>query len=328
MKAIVYHKYGPPDVLKLEDVEKPVPNDNEVLIKVQGASVNAADWHMMRGDPFFIRFMSGLRKPKNQILGIDIAGRIEAVGGKVTRFKPGDEVFGLVNEQAGKDSRNLGSFAEYACVLEDNLDLKPAKMTFKDASAVPAAAMTALQGLRGKGRVEPGQKVLIHGASGGVGSFAVQIAKCLKAEVTGVCSTRNLDMVRSLGADHVVDYTREDFAKNGQKYDLILAINGNRSIFHYTRALNPGGNYIFAGGSMAQFFQALLLGPWISMAGNKKVGWYVTKPDKHDLSFLKELLEAGKIKPVIDKSYKLSEVPDAIRYVEEEHARGKVVVTV
>ncbi len=323
MKAIIYTKYGPPDVLQLKEVEKPAPKDNEVLMKVHAASLNAADWHILRGKPFFLRLMgNGLLKPKNKILGADIAGRVEAVGRNVKQFQPGDEVFGDISECG------WGGFAEYVCARENALVLKPASMTFEEAAAVPLAAVVALQGLRDKGQIQPGQKVLINGASGGVGTFAVQIAKSFGAEVTGVCSTRKLDMVRSIGADQVIDYTQEDFTKNGQRYDLILDVAGYRSILDYKRALSPKGIYVMAGGSMAQFFQAMLLGPWISMTGSKKMRGFVTKPNKKDLVFMKELFEAGKVVPVIDRRYPLSEVAEALRYLEEGHARGKVVITV
>ena len=322
MKAIVYERYGSPDVLELKEVEKPTPKDNEVLVKVHAASANAADWHIMRGEPFLVRLMvGGLLKPKIKILGADIAGRVEAVGRNVKQFQPGDEVFGDISDCG------WGGFAEYVCVSEDALVLKPASTTFEEAAAVPLAAVTALQGLRDKGQIQPGQKVLINGASGGVGTFAVQIAKSFGAEVTGVCSTSKLDMVRSIGADQVIDYTQEDFTKNGQRYDLILAANGYHSIWDYKRALRPKGIYVAAGGSMAQIFQAMLLGPWISMTGSKKMGNFITKPNKKDLVFIKELLEAGKVVPVIDRRYPLSEVAEALRYLEEGHARGKVVIT-
>ena len=322
MKAIVYHKYGSPDVLELEEVEKPILKDNEVLVKVYAASVNAYDWHLLRADPFLVRLMGGgLLKPKNKILGADIAGRVEAVGRNVKQFQPGDEVFGDIS------GCGSGGFAEYVCVPENTLALKPASMTFEDAAAVPMAAVTALQGLRDKGKIQSGQKVLINGASGGVGTFAVQIAKSFGAEVTGVCSTRNLDMARSIGADQVIDYTQEDFTQNEQRYDLILAANGYHSIWDYKRALSPKGIYVMAGGSMAQIFQALLLGPWISMAGSKKMGALSAKPNQKDLAFLKELIEAGKVKPVIDRRYTLSEAAEALRYLGEGHARGKVVIT-
>jgi NADPH:quinone reductase-like Zn-dependent oxidoreductase len=323
MKAIVYTKYGPPDVLELKEVEKPTPQDNEVLVKVHAASLNAYDWHLLRADPFLVRLMGGgLLKPKNQILGADLAGRVEAVGRNVKQFQPGDEVFG---DLSGCGS---GGFAEYVSVPENALALKPANMTFEETATVPMAAVTALQGLRDKGKIQPGQKVLINGASGGVGTFAVQIAKSFGAEVTAVCSTGKMDMARSIGADQVIDYTQEDFTQNEQRYDLILAANGYHSIWDYKRALSPKGIYVMAGGSMAQIFQAMLLGPWISMAGSKKMGALSARPNQKDLVFMKELLEAGKVVPVIDRCYPLSEVADALRYLEEGHAQGKIVITV
>jgi NADPH:quinone reductase-like Zn-dependent oxidoreductase len=327
MKAIIYTKYGSPDVLELKDVEKPVPKDNEVLIKVHAASANAGDWHLLRGEPFLVRLMFGLLKPKHRILGSDIAGRVEDVGKNVKQFQPGDEVFGDMS------ACGFGAFAEYVCAPEDALVLKPARMTFEEVAAVPVAAVTALQGLRDKGQIQPGQKVLINGASGGVGTFAVQIAKSLGAEVTGVCSTRNLDMVRSIGADQVIDYTREDFTRKGEHYDVILDAAAYRSVSDYQRALRPGGIYIMVGGSTVRMFQAMFLGPWISMTGSlpgrqagKKMGTMLAKQDKKDLFMMKELLEAGKVVPVIDRRYPLREVPEALRYLEEGHARGKVVI--
>jgi len=322
LKAVVFTKYGPPDVLRLEDVPKPTPGDNEVLVQVRAASVNAADWHIMRADPFMVRLYFGLLKPKHRILGADIAGRVEAVGNSVKQFKPGDEVFGDIS------ATGLGGFAEYVSTGESALAKKPDGMTFEQTAAVPFASVTALQGLRNKGRIQAGQKVLINGASGGVGTFAVQIAKALGAEVTGVCSTRNVDMVRSIGADHVIDYTREDFTRNGRRYDLILAANGSRSIFDYKRALSPQGTYVMIGGSGTQMFQAMFLGPWMSMMSSKKIGNLLQKPNHDDLVFVKELIETGKVAPVIDRRYQLGEVPEAIRYVEEGHTRGKVVITV
>ena len=325
MKAIVYTKYGSPDVLDLEEIEKPTPKDGEVLVKVHAASANARDWRLLRADPFLVRLMGGgLLKPKHNTLGSDIAGRVEAVGGNVKQFQPGDEVFGDLSG----GGFGGGGFAEYVCASEDALALKPASLTFEEAAAAPMAAVTALQGLRDKGRIQPGQKVLINGASGGVGTFAVQIAKSFGAEVTGVCSTRKSDMVRALGADHVIDYTQEDFTRNGQRYDLILAVNGYRPISDYKRALNAKGIYVMVGGSTAQIFQALLLGPWMSMTGSKKMGALSAKPDQEDLVFVKELVEAGKVMPVIDRRYPLSEVGEALRYLEEGHAGGKVVITV
>ena len=322
MKAIIYTHYGSPDVLQLEEVEKPAPKDDEVLIHVHAVSVNAGDLHLLRGEPFLLRLFSGLRKPKQKILGADVAGRIEAVGRNVKRFQPGDEVFGDLS-RCGR-----GGFAEYVCARENALVLKPANLTFEQAAAVPVAGVTALQGLRGKGQIKPGQKVLVNGASGGVGTFAVQIAKALGAEVTGVCSAKHVDRLRSMGADYVIDYTQEDFTTKGQRYDLILAANGYRPLSAYKRALSPEGRYVMSGGSDAQMFQAILLGPWISMVGKQKMGNVLAGPDQRDLAFLGELLEGGKVVPVIDRRYPLSEVAQAIRYLEEGHARGKVVITV
>jgi NADPH:quinone reductase-like Zn-dependent oxidoreductase len=322
MKAMVYQKYGSPDVLELKEVEKPTPKDDEVLIKVHAASANAADWHLLRADPFLIRLVSGLLKPKNQRLGADVAGTVEGVGRNVTQFQLGDEVFGDIS------GCGFGAFAEYVSVPENVLALKPANISFEDAAAVPMAAVTALQGLRDKGQIQSGQKVLINGASGGVGTFAVQIAKSFGAEVTGVCSTAKMDMVRSIGADHVIDYTQEDFTQNGPRYDLILAANGYQSLSDYKRALSTEGIYVVSGGSMTQIFQGMLLGPLMSMTGSKKMGNLLARPNQKDLVFMKELLEAGKVVPVIDRRYPLSEVPEAIRYLEEGHALGKVVITV
>jgi len=320
MKAIVYTKYGPPEVLQLKEVEKPTPKDNEVLVKVHAASVNPLDWHLMRGEPFLVRLMvGGLLKPKKKILGADIAGRVEAVGRNVKEFQSGDEVFG---------GNGVGGFAEYVCVIENSLALKPANISFEEAAAVPVAALTALQGLRDKGQIQPEQKVLINGAGGGVGTFAVQIAKSFGAQVTGVCSTRKLDMVRSIGADQVIDYTGEDFTRNGQRYDLILDAAAYRSISDYKRALSPKGIYVLVGGSMALMFRVMFVGPWLSMTGSKKMRTVMTKINKKDLALMKELLEAGKVIPVIDRRYSLSEVPEAIEYLEEGHAQGKVVITV
>ena len=324
MKAIVYHTYGSPDVLKLEEVEKPVPQDDEVLVKVHAASVNAGDWaHLLGGKPFMMRLMGfGLLKPKHTILGSDIAGRVEAVGRNVKQFQPGDEVFGNTAKYG------FGCFAEYVSVPENALVLKPTNISFEEAAAVPQAAVTALQGLRDKGHIQKGQKVLINGAGGGVGMFAVQIAKAFGAEVTAVCSTRNLDIVRSIGADHVIDYTQEDFTRNGQQYDLILAVNGYHSISDYKRALSPTGTYVTTGGSDTQMFQAMLLGPLISRTGRQKMGNSAHKPKQRDLIVMKELLEAGKVTPVIDRRFPLRDVADAIRYLEAGHAQGKVVITV
>ncbi len=319
MKAAVYSRYGPPDVLQIRDVEKPVPNDNEVLIKVRAASVNPLDWRLMRGKPVFARLViGGLLKPKATRPGVDLAGQVEAVGRNVTQFKPGDEVFGACR----------GAFAEYVCAIEDKLALKPANISFEDAAAVPVAAFTALQGLRDKGRIQRGHKVLVDGASGGVGTFAVQIAKSLGAEVTAVCSTRNVDTARSIGADHVIDYTREDFTQSGQRYDLILAANAYHSISDYRRALGQDGIYVMAGGGWAQILQAMLLGPLLSLIGSKKMRFFIAKINQKDLVLLKDLLEAGKVVPIIDRRYPLSGVAEALRYLEGGHAQGKVVITV
>ncbi len=316
MKAIVYQEYGSPDVLELEQVEKPTPKDNEVLIEVHATSVNASDWELLRGKPLYAR-LGGLHK----ILGSDIAGRVEAVGGNVKQFQPGDEVFGDI-------FGCWGGFAEYVCAPENALVLKPASMAFEQVAAIPQAAVLALQGLRDKGQIQPGQKVLINGAGGGAGTFAVQMAKMFGAEVTGVDSTSKLDMMRSIGADLVIDYTQEDFTQNGHEYDLILDLVASHSIFDYTRALNPRGRYVMVGGAMLHIFQTLFLGTWISMTGDKKMGILGLKQNKKDLNFILELYEAGKVAPVIDRCYPLSEVPEALRFLGEGHAKGKVVITV
>jgi NADPH:quinone reductase-like Zn-dependent oxidoreductase len=323
MKAIVYCDYGLANV-KFEDVAKPVPDDDQVLVRVRAASINPLDWHYVEGTPYVMRAGVGLRKPKDTRLGVDYSGIVEAVGKNVRQFKPGDEVFG------GKN----GAFAEYLCARADRaIVLKPGNITFEQAASVPIAAITALQGLRDKAKVQPGQKVLINGASGGVGTFAVQIAKSFEANVTGVCSTRNLDMVRSLGADQVIDYTKEDFTKSGQRYDVILDNVGNHSLSECRRALVSKGKYVMIGGGGANeqgFFgvmvrplQAMLWSPFVS----QEMGMMLAKLDKKDLSILADLMQSGKVKPVIDRRYKLSEIPDALRYLEEGHARGKVVIT-
>jgi NADPH:quinone reductase-like Zn-dependent oxidoreductase len=323
MKAIVQDRYGSPDVLELREIDKPVVKDDEVLVRVRAASANPADWHYMRGLPYIMRPQAGLGKPKNNVLGRDVAGQVEAVGKAVTTFRLGDEVFANVE---------TGGFAEYACVSEGFLEPKPANLTFEQAAAVPLAALTALQGLRDAGRVHPKQKVLIIGASGGVGTFAVQIAKSFGAEVTGVCSTRNVEMVRSLGADDVIDYTHRDFTQSGQKYDLIFQLAGTRSPSDCRRALTSKGTLVVSSGEsdgrwigpVDRMIKASVLSPFVS----QKLGSFLAKPNKDDLRFLKELIEDGKLKPVIDRTYPLSEAPDAIRYLEEGHARGKVVITV
>ena len=322
MKAIVYTKYGSPDVLQFREVAKPAPKEGEVLVKVHAASVNAADLHLLRGTPFLFRLSAGLLKPKKPIIGADIAGRVEAVGRNVTQFRAGDEVFGDMS------GCGFGGFAEYVAVPEHSLVAKPSNLTFEQAAAVPMAAVTALQALRNKGQIRPGQSVLINGASGGVGTFAVQIAKACGAEVTAVCSTSKLDLMRSIGADHVIDYTQDDFTENGRQYDLILAANGYRSISDYERALAPRGTYVMSGGSTKHMFQAMLLGPLHSKSGGKKMGNLLAKANTEDLASVKGLIEAGNVVPVIDRCYPLSEVAEAIGYLEEGHARGKVVITV
>jgi NADPH:quinone reductase-like Zn-dependent oxidoreductase len=306
-------------VIQFKEVEKPAPKDDEVLIKVRAASLNAYDWHMLTADIALVRMEAGLRKPKNTRLGADISGQVEAVGSSVKQFRPGDEVFGDIG---------AAGFAEYVCAREKLLVLKSPSMTFEEAAATPMAALTALQGLRDSGQIKPGQKVLINGASGGVGTFALQIARSFGAEVTAVTSTSNLDQARALGADHVIDYTKENFTKNGPNYDLIFAANGYHSIFEYRRALNPGGILVVAGGSVPQMFQSLLLGPLISRNGDKKMGTFMAKLNQKDLGYIKELIEAGKVKPVIDRCYPLSETAEALRYLGKKHARGKVVITV
>ncbi len=313
MKAIVYRKYGSTDVLELQEIDKPTVTDGEVLLRVHAASVNPYDWHFLRGTPLVVRVVAGLLKPKRKVLGVDVAGTVEAVGAKVTQIQPGDEIFGSGNP--------LGAFAEYLCVREDGVVLKPANLTYEEAAAVPVAALTALQGLRDKGQIQSGNKVLINGASGGVGTFAVQIAKSFGAEVTGVCSSRNLDMVRSIGADRVIDYSEKDFTQTGARYDLILDAVGNRSLSDCKRALHADGIYVAAAGSPIRSL-------WMLMTGGKKMVSMLTKPNQEDVGFMKELLESKKVTPVIDRRYPLSEVAEALRYLEEGHARGKVVITV
>ncbi len=322
MQAAIYTRYGPPDVVQVTEVEKPVPKDDEVLIKVRAASVNPLDWHFLRGLPYLVRLMAGLGKPKDTRLGVDVAGQVQAVGKNVTRFKPGDEVFGSCH----------GAFAEYACTSQPGLFAKPDNVTFEQAASVPVAAYTALQGLRDAGRIQPGQKVLINGAAGGVGTFAVQIAKSFGTDVTGVCSTRNVEMVRSIGADRVIDYTQEDFTKSGQHYDLFFDAVGNHSLFASRRVLNPKGIYVPAGGStdrwmigpLARALTSLVLSWFVSQ---KLVIFFLAKPSQADLGIMHDLMKSGKVTPVIDRRYKLSEVPEAIRYLEQGHARGKVVIT-
>ncbi len=322
MKAIAYSHYGSPDVLRLEDIEEPTAGDDEVLIRVRAASVNPFDWHLMRGTPYFLRMMAGLRRPKDTRLGVDVAGEVAAAGKNVTSFKAGDEVFG-----AGR-----GALAEYARIPASALVAKPYSVTFEQAAAAPLAALTALQGLRDEGQIQPGQRVLINGAAGGVGTFAVQIAKSFGADVTGVCSTRNVEMVRSIGADRVVDYTREDFTTSGRLYDLILDAVGNHSLLACRRALNPTGRYVAVGGQssrwMIGFLARVIAAPVWSRFVSQRLSIVMTRPSQEDLATVRDLMAAGKVTPVIDRRYRLSEVPDAIRYLEEGHARGKVVITV
>jgi NADPH:quinone reductase-like Zn-dependent oxidoreductase len=322
MQAIVYRCYGSPDVLVLEDTAKPVPADDEVLVRVRAAAVNPLDWHYMRGSPYFMRLGSGLGAPKDPRLGVDFAGTVEAVGSDVSQFKPGDAVFGGA----------AGAFAEYVTVREDRgLASKPANISFEQAASAPIAAITALQGLRDEGQIKPGQKVLINGASGGVGTFAVQIAKSLGAEVTGVCSTRNLELVRSIGADHVIDYTRENYTDSGKKYDLIIDNVGNHALLANRRVLSPEGKLVIVGGQggnwlgpMLRPIGAMMLSPFV----DQDMGMMLAKMDKDDLAILADLMEAGKVTPVIDRRFLLDEVPAAIRYSEEGHARGKIIVNV
>ena len=320
MKAVVYAEYGSPDVLQLKEVAKPIPTDDEVLIKIHAVSLNRSDWEGLIGKPLYAR-IGGLRKPSNKILGSDIAGRVEMAGKNNNQFQPGDEVFGEMGDYHG-------GFAEYVCASGRILALKPADMTFEEAAAIPQAGVIALQGIRDKGQIQPGQKVLINGAGGGAGMFAIQLAKLYGAEVTGVDNTGKLDFMRSLGADHVIDYTREDFTKNGKQYDFILDLIAYRSALAYARALKPNGSYYAVGGSVATFLQFFLIGPWIRRASGKKVRLLAVQRNRKDLEYITELCKTGKIIPVIDKRYSLSEVPEALRYLGEGHAKGKVVITV
>jgi NADPH:quinone reductase-like Zn-dependent oxidoreductase len=320
MKAIVHNRYGSPkDALRLEDTSTPRVDDNEVLVRIRAAAVNPADWHLIRGEPSIARLQWGLRTPKNPVPGCDLAGQVEAVGRNVTRFQPGDEVF------ASTFMRGFGALAEWASVSDDLLGVKPTNLSFDQAAAVPVAGLTALQGLRDHGHVERGHKVLIVGASGGVGTFAVQIAKHFGAEVTGVCSTRNVDMVRSLGADHVIDYTQDDFAQDGERYDFIFQLAGTRSASECRRALTEKGTLVLSSGeSMGRVVSALALSPFVS----QRLLSFTVKPNNEDLQSLKELIEGREVSPVIDRRYSLADAPEAIRYLEEGHARGKVVIGV
>jgi NADPH:quinone reductase-like Zn-dependent oxidoreductase len=313
MEAIVYTRYGPPDVLELRQVDKPSPGENEILVRVRAASVNPADWHIMRGLPYVVRLDRGLRRPGFTRLGIDVAGVVEAVGRNVTRFQPGDEVFGA----------SRGSFAEYVCTQGKALVLKPAGLSFEEAAALPVAAFTALQGLRDHGQIQPGQRVLVNGAAGGVGTLAVQVARAFGAEVTGVCSTRNLELVRSLGADRVIDYTQENFTRSGQRYDLLLDCVGNHSLPACRSALSPSGTYVMVAGSLANILRVALFARFMS----HKLVFFVAKTNRADLETMIELIGAGKVKPVIDRRFALQEVPEAMRYVGTGRARGKVVIT-
>jgi NADPH:quinone reductase-like Zn-dependent oxidoreductase len=317
MKAIVCTRYGPPDVLQLMEVAKPVPKSNEVLIKLYAASVNPLDRYFMRGTPL-LRRIPGLSTPKRKIIGCDIAGQVEAIGKDVKQFQPGDAVFG----------GTIGGFAEYVCAPEENLAPKPANLSFEDAAAIPVAALTVLQGLRDHGHIQPGQKVLVVGASGGVGTFAVQIAKSFAVHVTAVCSARNVDTARSIGADQVIDYAREDFTRSGLRYDLILGANIHQSVLDYRRALTPNGILVVVGGGLGRILQAFSLGPLLSRIGSQRTCFFVAKINQKDLLFLKELHEAGKVVPIIDRRYPLSATADAIRYLEEGHARGKIVIQI
>jgi len=319
VKAIVYHTYGSPDVLRLEEVAKPAPTDDQVLIKVHAASVNRSDWEGLVGKPLYARF-GGLFRPGRGILGSDIAGRVEAVGRNIKLFQPGDEVFGLLLAYTG-------GFAEYVCSSERGLALKPAGLSFEEAAAIPQAALIALQGIRDKGQVQPGQQVLINGAGGGTGMFAIQLAKSAGAEVTGVDSAGKLDFMRSLGADHVIDYTREDFTRAGKQYDLILDVIAHRSVFAYRRAVKPNGSYFIVGGSVATLFQVLLLGPWIRRRTGKNLRVLAVQTDRKDLVHMAELCQTGKVVLAIDRRYPLREVPEALRYLGEGRVKGKVVIT-
>jgi NADPH:quinone reductase-like Zn-dependent oxidoreductase len=322
MKAVVYRAYGSPDVLRLMDIDKPTPADDEVLVRVQASSVNAADWRLMRADPFVARLYTGLLKPTRiQTPGADIAGCVEAVGRHVRQFQPGDAVFGDLSAD------HFGGFAEYVCARNDRLVMKPACIPFEVAAAVPMAALAALHALRDKGRIRPGQSVLVHGASGGVGTFAVQLAKVFGAEVTAVCSTEKMAMTHALGADHVIDYRQVDFTLGGRSYDLILAINGHRSIFDYRRALTARGCCVMVGGQLGQLIPTLLFGPWLSRSSGQRLVTLTSAPNSADLVELRDLLASGRITPVIDRIYPLAEAAAAIRHVEQGHAAGKVVLT-
>lgn len=323
MQAVVYHRYGPPDVLKLQEIPKPVPAADQVLIRVRNASVNPYDWHFLRGTPFFIRLITGLFHPKSPRLGADVSGEVEAVGAQVTRLRPGDHVFGTCQ----------GAFAQFACTSEKDLALKPASVTFEQAASLPIAGITALQGLRDCARLQPGQTILINGAAGGVGTFAVQIAKHMGATVTGVCSTRNVDLVRSIGADAVVDYTLDNFTSSGPRYDVVFDLIGNHSLYDVRRALKPRGVLVPCGGGgpdrssiqlLASMLGHTLAAPFIS----QRIAGILAKINANDLEHLASLVEAGFVTPVLDRTFTLTETPEAIRYIEQSHARGKVILKV
>jgi len=321
VKAAVYFRYGPPDVVEIQEVEKPAPENDQVLIRVRAASVNPLDWHFMRGTPYFLRLMTGLGKPKLPRLGVDVAGEIEAVGSAVTEFQPGDAVFGSCR----------GAFAEYVCTAKKAVALKPANITFEEAAAVPVAALTALQSLRNKGHIQAGQNVLVNGAAGGVGTFGIQLAKHYGTDVTGVCRARNVELVRSIGADRVIDYTKEDFAKTNQRFDLIFDLMGNRSLMVFRGLLKPGGVYVSAGGESGKWmlgaFARSFAAPALSAFGSKKLTSMLTKGNPEDLETVRGLLQEGKLKSVVDRIFPLSQASDAIAYLEQGHARGKVIVT-
>ena len=322
MKAIVSSQYGSPDTLEYIDVERPVPNENQVLVKIHAASINKGNLILLKGEPYLARLAFGLRKPKFPIPGGDIAGIVVEIGKNVKHFKLGDEVYGDLS------GYGWGGFAEYAVVPEEAIAPKPSNLSFEEAAAVPMAALTAFQSLRDKGKVQEGQKVLIYGASGGVGTFAVQFAKAFGADVTAVCSTRNVEMVESIGADHVIDYKKNDFSRIIEQYDLIIGANGEQPIKFYLRALRPNGKFVHVGGSERQLFQTMLRRPWISMTNNKKVSSFLQRPNQNDLILIKEMIEEGEVTPVIDRHFQFHEIPEAFRYFSDGHAKGKIVITI
>lgn len=325
MKAFIYTKYGGPDVLNLKNIDDPIPKDNEILIEVYAISVNAGDLHLLRGYPLIMRIISGIFKPKNKILGSDVSGCVKKIGNNVKQFNIGDHVFGI---SPLLTKYGYGTFAEYVCIPEDLLVHKPTNISFEKAACLPTAGMTALQGIRNEVKIKSGQKILINGASGGVGTFAIQIAKLFGAEVTSVCSTKHIETINSIGSDYVIDYKKEDFTKIKKRYDLILAVNGYLGIFDYKKLLNDKGVYVMTGGSNLQMFQSILIGPLVSVFTNKKMGNLLMKPNKEDLLFIKKLVESNKIISIIDKTYNFEEIPEAIKYLEEGHANGKVVINI